>query len=123
MEVFDDMCDVYLTHLYYTDDNLEKFDRKVKSFVDEAKKNGKELISNECCWGSLDDKARGEFIRGTLSTLQKYNAGYVAHALWSSGCADLHNPDEGPVTDGIGNLAFIKFDGTVRPYHEVYNEC
>ena len=26
------------------------------------------------------------------------------------------------VTDGIGNLAFIKFDGTVRPYHEVYNE-
>ena len=122
MEVFDDMCDVYLTHLYYTDSNLESFDRKVKNFVDEAKKHGKELISNECCWGSLDDRVREEFIRGTLSTLQKYNAGYVAHALWSSGCADLHNPDEGPVTDGIGNLAFIKFDGTVRPYHDVFNE-
>ena len=36
-------------------ENLEKFDKTVKSFVDEAKKNGKELIVSECCWGSLDD--------------------------------------------------------------------
>lgn len=121
METFGNDWDVYLTHFYY-DHNLEKFDRTVKSFADEAKKNGKELISTECCWGSLDDKRRGQLIKGTLSTLQKYGMGFVAHALWSSGCADLHDPSEGPVSDGIGNLAFIKFDGTLRPYHEVYNE-
>lgn len=121
MEIFDDMCDVYLTHLYYMH-NLEKFDKTVKSFADEAKRNGKELISSECCWGSVDDKVRGEFIKGTLSTFKKYNVGFVAHALWSSGCTDLHDATEGPITDAIGNLAFIKFDGTVRPYHEIYNE-
>lgn len=121
METFGDICDVYLTHFYYTG-NLEKFDAKVKRFCDEAIKNGKEIISSECCWGSLDDQKRGEFINGTLSTLKKYNVGFVAHALWTCGCTDLHDITEGAITQNIGNLAFIKKDGTIRPYHEAYND-
>lgn len=121
METFGDICDVYLTHLYYITD-VEGFDKRVKAFADGAERNGKEFICTECCWGSLDDKVRGDLIRGTLSTLKKYGVGYTVHALWSSGCADLHDPSEGAVTEKIGNLAFIRFDGTVRPYHEVFNE-
>ena len=122
MTDFDDMCDVYLTHLYYRND-LVGFERNLLALLEEAKDNGdKEVIISECCWGSLDDKRRAERVRGTLSTITKYGAGFVAHALWTCGCADLHDISEGPVTDGIGNLAFILRDGTVRPYHEIYNE-
>ena len=121
METFGDICDVYLTHLYYKND-LDCFNSRVMAFVEEAKRNEKDLIISECCWGSLDDKKRGELIRGTLSTFAKYDIGYIAHALWSCGCTDLHDPADGPVTENIGNLAFIRPDGSMRPFHEIYNE-
>ncbi|MBP3371187.1 MAG: cellulase family glycosylhydrolase [Clostridia bacterium] len=121
MEVFGDVCDVYLTHLYFRGD-FEKFEADVARFVEESQKSGKPLISSECCWGSLDDKYRGELIRGTLSTFQKYGVGFVAHALQYCGCTDLHDPCDGRVTPDIGNLCFINKDGSLRPYHDVYNE-
>ena len=58
----------------------------------------------------------------TLDMFKKYKVGFVAHALWYSGCADLHDPCDGRVTDDIGNLAFISKDGNMRPYHEIINE-
>lgn len=122
MEVFGDICDVYLTHFYYFGNNISAFDDRVKSFVEESRKSGKPLISSECCWGSLDDKVRGELIRSTLTVFQKYNVGFVAHALQYCGCADLHAPEDGRVSPDIGNLCFINKDGSLRPYHEIFNE-
>ena len=37
-------------------------------------------------------------------------------------CFDLHDPCDGRVTPNIGNLCFINKDGSVRPYHEIFNE-
>ena len=122
MEIFGDICDVYLTHLYYRGEDVSQFESWVESFVNESKKFGKPLITSECCWGSLDDKHREELIRVALSTYKKFGIGYVVHALWYSLCADLHNPEDGRVTDNIGNLCFINKDGNIRPYHEIYNE-
>lgn len=122
MEVFGDICDVYLTHLYYRGGDIAFFENEVKNFVTESQKNGKSLIPSECCWGSLDDKERGELIHATLTVFQKYNIGFVAHALQYCGCADLHNACDGRVTSNIGNLCFINKDGSMRPYHEIFNE-
>lgn len=122
MEIFDDFCDVYLTHLYYIGGPIEKFEGKVLSFVKEAQKNNKPLICSECCWGSLDDKNRSELIKGTLSTFKKYGVGFVAHALQYCGCTDLHDITDGRLTENIGNLCFVNKDGSLRPYHEVFNE-
>lgn len=122
MEIFNNICDVYLTHMYYMGRDLEKFEQLVEGFVRESKKFGKPLISSECCWGSLDDKERAEIIRVTLSIFAKHGIGYTAHALWYSGCADLHNPCDGRVSPDIGNLCFINKDGSMRPHHEIYNE-
>ncbi len=121
METFGDISDVYLTHLYYRK-NLEKFKKTVQTFVDEAKKNGKEIISTECVWGSFDDEKRADFIRGTLDVFKEHGIGFIAHALWTSGCADIHPLSEGPLSEDIGNLAFINSDGTIRPHHEIINE-
>ena len=122
MEVFGDICDVYLTHLYYRGGDISHYENKVEKFVNESKKNGKPLISSECCWGALDDKVRGNLIRVTLDIFKKYKIGFVAHALQYALCADLHDPCDGRVSDDIGNLAFVLKDGTMRPYHEIYNE-
>ena len=122
MEIFGDICDVYLTHLYYRMGETVYFENKVKRFVAESQKNGKPLICSECCWGSVDDKERAELIRVTLSTFQKFGIGFVAHALQYCGCADLHGPEDGRLTPNIGNLCFINKDGSMRPYHEVFNE-
>lgn len=122
MEIFGDVCDVYLTHLYYRNGETVYFENKVKRFVAESEKTGKPLICSECCWGSVDDKERAELIRVTLSTFQKYGIGFVAHALQHCGCADLHGPEDGRLTPNIGNLCFINKDGSMRPYHEVFNE-
>lgn len=122
MEIFGDICDVYLTHLYYTGGPAEKFEEKILRFVAEAQKNDKPLICSECCWGSTDDKKRSELIKVTLDLFKKHGVGYVAHALQYCGCTDLHDRADGRLTEAIGNLCFINKDGSVRPYHEIYNE-
>lgn len=121
MEIVDDICDVYLTHLYYRGENIDSFDKKVARFVEESIKNSKPLIISECCWGSLDNMHRAKLVHDSLSIFKKYNLGFVAHALWYCGCADLHDPIDGRVTPNIGNLCFINKDGNIRPFHEVYN--
>ncbi|MBO4940202.1 MAG: cellulase family glycosylhydrolase [Clostridia bacterium] len=122
METFGDVCDVYLTHLYYQGGDIEKFEQKFLRFFEEAKKNDKPLIISECCWGSFDDKYRSELIRVALSIFTKYGIGFVAHALQYCGCADLHDAADGRSTPNIGNLCFVNKDGALRPYHEIYNE-
>ena len=122
MKLFEGMFDVHLTHMYYTGDDIGEFEKTVKKFVKEAEEDDCPLICSECCWGALDDKKRADMMRVTLDTFKKYKVGFVAHALWYSGCADLHDPCDGRVTDNIGNLAFISKDGNMRPYHEIINE-
>ena len=122
MRVFEDIFDVYLTHMYYTGGSVEQFENTVKRFANEAKEDDRPLICSECCWGSLDHKKRADMIKVTLDMFKKYGVGYIAHALQYSGCADLHDPCDGRVTDDIGNLAFTLKDGSMRPYHEIFNE-
>ena len=122
MEILDNICDVYLTHLYYRGGDVKQFIDRVESFVEESERKNKPLITSECCWGSLDDEMRAELIRVSLETFKKYGIGYVVHALWYSGCADLHDPCDGRVSPEIGNLCFIRKDGTVRAHHEIFNE-
>ena len=121
MRTFEGIFDVYLTHMYYRGEDVKIFEEKVKSFAKEAEEDGCPLISSECCWGSFDDKERAEFIRVTFDTFKKYGVGFVAHALCYSGCADLHDQGDGRATDNIGNLAFRNKDGSLRPYHDIYN--
>lgn len=122
MEIFNNMCDVYLTHMYYRGGDISKFEKKVADFAAESKKFDKPIITSECCWGSFDDEERARLIKVALSTFKKYGVGFVAHALWYSGCADLHDPCDGRASAEIGNLCFINKDGKMRPHHEIYNE-
>ena len=122
MEIFNNACDVYLTHMYYRGGSIERFEETVANFVEESKRFDKPLITSECCWGSFDDEKRAELVRVALSVFTKYGVGYVAHALWYSGCADLHDPCDGRASPDVGNLCFINKDGKIRPHHEIYNK-
>ncbi len=106
---------------------IKKFENKVayEKFLDEyvefAESVGKPLLATETCWGSLDDLERAKIIRYTLGELNKRKIGWLVHALHHSLVADLHRPEFGPVSEP-GNLSFIEADGSLRPYHEVWNE-
>lgn len=122
MSEFGDICDVYLTHLYYGGGDLQHFDDKVRRFAEEAAANDKPLITSECMWGSHDDKTRADYIAAAIPIYKKYHVGYIAHALQYCGVADLHTEEDGRLSPEIGNLAFTTKDGSMRPYHEVFNQ-
>jgi len=99
----------------------ERFERLLDDYVDFSKQCGKPLLVTETCWGSLDDFRRGEIIKYTLGELRKRNLGWIVHALWHSLVADLHRPEFGPVGTP-GNLSFVEADGSLRRFHEVWND-
>ena len=89
----------------------------VKESLAFAKKQEKPMICTECCWGALDDDAlRVRIIRENLRLLKEQGTGFMPHALWTSGVADLHKGGPGL------NMPFILEDGSIRPGHELYNE-
>ena len=121
-EYFDQISDIHLTHLYCgTPESAIEFDKRVKKYMEYLEERGKSLIVSECCWGSFDDEIRVELIKISLDTFTKYGAGYTVHALQYSGCADLHDYGDGRTSPDIGNLCFVKKDGSLRPGHDIFN--
>ncbi|HUZ46672.1 MAG TPA: cellulase family glycosylhydrolase [Terriglobia bacterium] len=96
-----------------------------QKFLDAAvnlgQKTGKPVLATECCWGSLDDSKRAKRIEKELSALQKAGIGFLAHVLHHSLVADCHRQQYGPVSVA-GYMAFIEADGSLRPYHDVFNK-
>ena len=77
------------------------------------------ILETECCWFAADDKARGELARFELDNYRQAGIGFLVHALSPSPVADLH-PKNG-ITTGF-YMPFMNLDGTIRPFHECFNE-
>jgi len=127
-EKYDDISDVYLIHPYffysdeeYENTKLETCVSLLKDMSDLAKRHKKQICTTETCWGSMDDNTRVGMIRITMEAHREVGMGWIAHALYHSRVADLHDATDGPI--GVpGNLAFVRKDGTIRPGHEIINE-
>jgi hypothetical protein len=74
---------------------------------------------------------RKRIIRGSLAALKRYGIGFLPHALYTSGVADLHFTNEqedefgrGALADFVSpsSMAFVNADGTLRSGHDVFNE-
>jgi len=98
--------------------NFEEF---LNSAVAFANQSNKPLLASETGWGSLDDAKRAESLAYELTELKKRGIGWLVHLLHHSLVADAHRPEFGPVTIA-GYMAFIKADGSLRPYHKLFNE-
>ena len=123
-----DFVDVFLVHPYYfySDKDVETltdegFDTLLGKYLELSAKYNKPVLSTETCWGSRKDSVRVEIIERTLRAHKKAEIGYIAHALYWSHFADLHDDDEGPL-NFPGNLMFITRDGRIRPGHEIFNK-
>ena len=122
-----DFTDVFLIHPYYffSDYDLKSlssdgFENLLNLAKNLSIKYNKPILTTETCWGSRDNKVRGEIIEKSLSAHKKANIGYVVHALHWSHVADLHDDSEGP-SGNPGNLMFITRDNKLRECHEVFN--
>jgi hypothetical protein len=87
----------------------------------------KPILSTETCWGCRDDAERKRIIQVSLDPLRRHGIGFLAHALYSSGVADLHIPENynewlTPGTPNPATMEFIRMDGRLRPGHEVFND-
>lgn len=120
--------DIILIHPYYfySDEDVKNlpqdgFDALLKSAKALSTKYNKPVLTTETCWGSRDDKVRGEIVKRTLLAHKKAEIGFVAHALHWSNVADLHYDADGPL--GLaGNLMFIDKNDKIRKFHEVFND-
>ena len=86
--------------------------------LETAEALGKPAIVTECCWGADTDEERGALVDLELRHYAEQGVGFLAHALYPSPVADLH-PADG-VNPGM-YMPFLLKDGSIRPYHEVFN--
>jgi len=99
----------------------KEFERLLDDSVSFANKKDKPLLVTETGWGALDDKKRSETLAFELGELKRRDIGFIVHLLYHTLVADGHRPEYGPIS-GAGYMAFIELDGSLRPYHEVFNE-
>ncbi|MFH0795523.1 MAG: cellulase family glycosylhydrolase [Candidatus Omnitrophota bacterium] len=125
IKLVEPISDVITFHPYYAWNAWVKSKKDFKNFLDEsvvfANKVNKPLLATETGWGSLNDKQRSETLIFELKELKKRNIGWTAHLLHHTLVADGHKLKFGPIS-AAGYMAFIELNGSLRPYHEVYNE-
>jgi hypothetical protein len=113
-----DFSDLFMIHPY-----LAK-EQDIREIVSFAQSLGKGILATECCWGSMNDDERVEYIHNDLSILSANNIGFFPHALQESLVADLHRPQYAPfgIISNASYMAFVNMDGSLRKGHGIYNE-
>jgi len=118
------VSDVITFHPYFAWNAWITIKEQLEHLMDEARGYSnfmnKPLLATETGWGALDDKKRSETLSAELSALAQRKIGFTAHVLHHSLVADCHRPEYGPIT-GAGYMAFIEKDGSLRPYHDIFN--
>jgi hypothetical protein len=108
------VSDLLLIHPYFAKAEL------LRETVDFARKNNKGILATECCWGSLDDSERVEFVAADCGNLAQADIGFMPHALHESLVGDLHRAQFG-VLSSASSMHFIAMDGSLRKGHDVFN--
>ena len=91
----------------------------VRRLIAKANELHRSILVTECCWDADGDKARGELAAFELDNYRQAGIGFLVHALSPSPVADLH-PKDG-INPGF-YMPFMNLDGTIRPFHECFNE-
>ncbi|MBT9150969.1 MAG: hypothetical protein DDT40_01150 [candidate division WS2 bacterium] len=119
------ISDAITIHPYYAWNAWVKDKKDLEKFLDEAvafaNQVNKPLLATETGWGALGDKKRAETLVFELDTLKERDIGLIAHLLHHTLVADGHRPEYGPISQA-GYMAFIEANGSLRPYHEVFND-
>lgn len=118
IRLLEPISDVITFHPYFrkTPEQLEKFVDEVVAFSRLIKKP---ILATETGKGALDDKKRSEILTVELKTLATRGIGFTAHLLHHTLVADGHRPEDGPES---GYMAFIEKNGSLRPFHDIFNK-
>jgi len=125
IRMLEPLSDVITFHPYFAWNAWVKSAEQFEGFLDEAvafgKSVGKPMLVTETGWGALDDKKRSEVLAVELGAITKQGLGFVVHLLHHTLVADGHRPEYGPIS-GAGYMAFVEKDGSLRPYHDIFND-
>ena len=125
IRLLEPISDVITFHPYYARNlfrrTVREYEDNVDETVDFANSLNKPLLATETGWGAMADKERADILAVELGVLSKYGIGFTAHLLCHTLVADGHRPEYGPIT-AAGYMAFVELDGSMRPYHGIFNE-
>ncbi|MCK9478705.1 MAG: hypothetical protein M0R40_04290 [Firmicutes bacterium] len=114
--------DVISIHPYKVGDPQGEGENRLIKLLELVDKYKKPVIITECIWGSEDEKGHVETIKQDLAVFNKYNIGFLAHALCTSPVADLHPLRGKDALTCLGiYMAFLDEDLNIRKGHEVFN--
>jgi len=124
LRVLNPMSDVLTFHPYYAwnmwVETREEYEANLDEAVEFANAVNKPILATETGWGSMEDKHRSEILEVELEGLVKREIGFTAHILHHTLVADGHRPQYGPISTA-NYMAFIEADGSLRPYHDIFN--
>ena len=82
---------------------------------------GKPVLATECNGFAKTDSERAAAARMELEEFRRLGWGFLPHALHESGVADLNrHAYYAPGSEGA--MHFIEKDGSLRPFHEFFND-
>lgn len=108
------ISDLFMIHPYFAAAD------KLGEIVSFARQRNKGVLATECCWGSLDDAQRVQYVVSDCGALAQAGIGFMPHALQESLVGDLHRPEFG-VISSASSMHFVAMDGSLRPGHDAYN--
>ncbi len=126
-ELLEPFLDVISLHAYscFFGKDREEFLELLDATEIYLKRLGKPVIVTECAgFANSDenaDKERAEILAFEMKEFVARGWGILPHALHHSKVADLHR-DPYLFPGGRKSLHFIEADGTLRPYHGIYND-
>lgn len=125
VKLVEPISDVVTWHPYYAWNSWIKTPERFLADLDDIthfiRSTGKPMLVTETGWGALDDAKRAEVLRIELGAFRERGIGFLVHLLHHTLVADGHRPDYGPISTA-GYMAFIEADGSLRRYHDVFNE-
>jgi len=120
---FDDVMDVITLHPYNTGNvSKEEFEQYITNKLEHLEAIGKPVLITECCWGSVDEESRRNFLESEIGTYKKLGIGFCCHVLATSRVADCFPFDERtPIKEGL-YMAFLDENYEIRKYHDIFND-
>ena len=116
-----DVISVHPYYYFFGGQSKENYVKLLDNIQRVLARLGKPVLATECIAFAKTDFERAEMGRMELAEFKRLGWGFLPHALYESGVADLNrHAYYAPGCEGA--MHFIESDGSLRPFHQFFND-